>query len=97
MITKFYVRFYKDGKSYSLFTERILAGEFLIEDGKLKIKCRGYLASMITNSLPDTIQFLFREYDNNGTTVDSMTISSPLLLGEFGTRSIIALELCLER
>ena len=97
MITKFYVRFYRDGKSYSLFTERILSGEILVEGGLLKIKCRGYLVTMITNSLPDRIELIHREYDDNGTTVDSLTISSPLLLDELNTRSIVALELYLER
>jgi hypothetical protein len=97
MITKFYVRFYKEGKSYSLFTERILASEFLIEDSKLKIKCRGYLAKMITDSLPDRIEFLFRELEDNGYILDGVTMSSPLFLDELDMRSIVSMELCLER
>lgn len=92
MTTKIFARFYRFDKDISVFTERIFDIHLIIEGGKLKIKCPGYLVSMIKDSNPERIELVYRELDENGSLIDGEIIESLLNISELSSRSLIAMD-----
>lgn len=93
MTVKIFARFYRPDKEVSVFTERVFANHLIIEDGQFKIKCPGYLVNMINNCLPDRIELVFREFNENGSLIDGEVIESFLYLSELNSRSLISMDI----
>ena len=93
MTVKIFARFYRQDKEVSVFTERVFTNHLIIEDGRFKIKCPGYLVNMITRTLPDRIELIFREFNENGSLIDGEVVESYLYLSDLNSRSLISMDI----
>lgn len=93
MTVKIFARFYRPDKEVSIFTERVFPNHLIIEDGKFKIKCPGFLVNMIKSFLPDKIELIYKHYNDEGSLIEGEVIDSFLYLDELSSRSLISMDI----